>query len=271
MISLQQSYKSSITKSMNIFTWLSKLPSKNLTIIVKVGKTQFVYTAQTQKEIKKLSVKEGEFAMALVIEQTDTELIESGIIHYDNDWEVAHPLFLSQINKLTSRKITFANILDIFPSCPAKIKVVHDIDETETEEIAEEVLNLTWVAKAGKEASATNITDPVDRMLEWLELQPAENLQATVQLGTASMEFCYNTWNQLSGFGRCADDRWNGEITIVQTSANGHITIAGLLLSGEWHTLAPEGVKKDHGHKYPENAKYVSVTEMFPNCPLSRS
>jgi hypothetical protein len=109
---------------------------------------------------------------------------------------------------------------------------------------------------------------PVDRMLEWLEALPATNLHATVFLGEDVMEFDQTNWRNLTGFGRCADDRFNGEIIIRRTAANGEETIAGLLLDGEWFALAPSGVKNDHGAKYSANSNYVCIDEMFPDCPV---
>jgi len=118
-----------------------------------------------------------------------------------------------------------------------------------------------------KDVPSEDYIDPLDRVLEWMESLPAENLQATVFLGDAVMEFSKSNWKDLTGFGRCAEDRFNGEVVISLTASNGEHTVTGLLFDGEWFVLAPKSLKKDHGVRYPENSKYVPFDEVFPDWP----
>ena len=120
-----------------------------------------------------------------------------------------------------------------------------------------------------KDVAMENDISPLDRVLEWMEGLPAENLHATVFLGDAVMEFSKRNWKDLTGFGRCAEDRFNGEVVINLTASTGEHTVTGLLLDGEWFVLAPKSLKKDHGARYPENSKYVPFDEVFPDWPAA--
>ena len=82
------------------------------------------------------------------------------------------------------------------------------------------------------------------------------------------MEFSKGNWKDMTGFGRAADDRFNGEVIVSAAGADGVLSVAGLLFTGKWFVLAPSGIRKDHGSKYPVNSRYLGFDELFPDCPI---
>jgi len=182
--------------------------------------------------VAQLKKEKGEFAMILIIRQAGDAMIETGLIYYGKEWETVYLAMLKMLNQL-QKNITFAEILEGYHDCPVQNKEYTDPEDPEAEAICKAALDLTWPNNPDSEDASPipeREIDPVDRMLEWLETLPATNLQATVQFGNDVMEFNKTNLFDLAGFGRCADDRFAGEIIISRTETNGKQTIAGLLL-----------------------------------------
>jgi len=256
-------------KDTNIFDWLCELPHENLAALVRLGNEDMTFGTDNWSQLSELRVRSGEFAMVLLLRRSGGDIVESGLVHFDEEWEPLHPVTLEQMNKL-QRRVIFADILSEFPTCPVTAKATEEPENEEMEALFEEALNLEWPASVGStdwEAAEAEIA-PLARLLAWLESLPSDSLRATIYLGDSSMEFSKANWKNMTGFGRAADDRDNGEIIVSRTGEDGVLSVAGLLFTGKWFVLAPSGVRADHGSKYPVTSKYLPFDELLPGCPI---
>lgn len=258
-----------MSKATNIFQWLSQLSHQSLAVLAKINNEDMSFGPDNWNQLSELEVKPGEFAMVILLRQSGEEVIESGLAHFDSEWEPLHPRTLEQLNRL-KRKVVFADIISEFPTCPITVKTSRNPEDEELEAIFKEALDMNWsISTVNTDMrKQENEIAPLDEMLAWLESQPSEDLKATIYLGEDSMEFSKHNWANITGFGRVADDRANGEVIVNKVEADGTLSVAGLLFTGKWFILAPSSVMADHGSKYPANSKYLPFDELFPNCPV---
>lgn len=250
-----------------MFQWLSELPHPNLGALVRINDDEMIFGSDNWSQLSELEVKQGESAVIFLIRETDDGLVQSGLIHFSSKWEPLHPAILEQLNKLR-RKITFVDVLQEFPDCPAtKIAPVEQDEAGIGTDIIEAILDFEWPAAITSQNRVKEEPSTLDAMLEWLAALPADNLRASIYLGDSSMEFSKTNWKDITGFGRAAKDRFNGEVIVSKVDADGKLSIAGLLFTGRWFVLAPSSIEKDHGAKYPNGSKYLAFDELFPCCP----
>lgn len=252
----------------NIFQWLSERPNPNLGALVRINDDEIIFGNDNWSHLSELEVKQGESAVIFLFRETDNGLVQSGLIHFSNKWEPLHPAILEQSNGL-KKKITFADVLQEFPDCPATKTAPAEQNEADSDsDIIKAILDFEWPESI---TSSTHQKEEepstLDAMLEWLAALPPNNLSASIYLGDSNMVFSKANWKDMTGFGRAAKDRTNGEVIVAKADADGKLSIAGLLFTGRWFVLAPSSIEKDHGLKYPKNSKYLSFDELFPSCP----
>jgi hypothetical protein len=165
---------------------------------------------------------------------------------------------------------TYANIKDIYPSCPIP-------DEMPAAEIEAAVAS----EKTKKTKGRSRVAHEIERMFSWLATLDAvhENLFCTAEVGREKGFFWSDNWHELLQFNPSDDDTATFVLLKREKTANGgkRDLLMGMkyggkswevMTRGDLHELADQNSSFGHFINTATNAMCINITDIYTSCPV---
>lgn len=269
----------------DMFNWLSTLDAAkdHLYCGICTPYTKQTYFKENWNDIFQADCSASSADIVLEKEETRPDGTKKstlmGLTHYGDKWM---PLSQKEIEKLGRRhpevfdwvanvqNPTYANIKDIYPSCPIP-------DEMPAAEIEAAVAS----EKTKKTKGRSGVAHEIERIFSWLATLDAVHgdLFCTAEVGRKKGFFWSANWHELLHFNPGAGDTATFVLLKREKTENGgkRDLLMGMKYGGKsWevmtekdlHELADKNTSLGHFIKTAANAMCINVTDIYPSCPV---